>query len=103
MALWSIIAGFMTAQSCLLGALNRTRVQAVASVLAAIVNVALSIVLVVRVGSIGVILGTIISYLLVLVLPQSFAVIRVVRNLERDIAVSQQAQEPSGADIQPTV
>ena len=46
MAVWSVIAGFMTAQSCLLGALNRTRVQAIASVLAAVVNIALSIVLV---------------------------------------------------------
>jgi len=103
MALWSVIAGFMTAQSCLLGALNRTRVQAVASVLAAVVNVALSIVLVVRVGSVGVILGTILSYLLVLVLPQTFAVIRVVRNLEKDLPVSRGALEPSAADIQPTM
>jgi len=103
MALWSVIAGFMTAQSCLLGALNRTRVQAVASVLAAVVNVALSIVLVVRVGSVGVILGTILSYLLVLVLPQTFAVIRVVRNLEKDLPVSQGTLEPSAADIQPTM
>jgi O-antigen/teichoic acid export membrane protein len=82
MAIWSVIAGFCTAQSCLLGALNRTRVQAVASALAAVVNVALSIFLVVRIGSLGVILGTILSYIVVLVIPQTITVIRVVRNLK---------------------
>ncbi len=84
MAFWSVIAGFMTAQSCFLGALNRTRVQAVASALAAALNVALSIVLVVRIGSLGVILGTIISYLVVLVVPQSVAVRKAMANLQRD-------------------
>jgi O-antigen/teichoic acid export membrane protein len=59
-------------------------VQAVASVLAAIVNVAVSIVLVMRIGSLGVILGTIISYLVVLVIPQSVAVLSAMRNLQRD-------------------
>lgn len=103
MAFWSVIAGFMTAQSCLLGALNHTRLQAVASVLAAIVNVVLSIALVVRIGSLGVILGTIISYLVVLVVPQSFAVIGAIRNLERNSRVSGAVAEGAGADIQPMV
>jgi O-antigen/teichoic acid export membrane protein len=101
MAFWSVIAGFMTAQSCLLGALNHTRVQAVASVLAAIVNVALSIVLVVRIGSLGVILGTIISYVVVLVVPQSFAVISAIRNLERDSRPYDATPEATPIDIQP--
>jgi O-antigen/teichoic acid export membrane protein len=101
MAFWSVIAGFMTAQSCLLGALNRTRVQAVASALAAVVNVALSIVLVVRIGSLGVILGTIISYLIVLVVPQSFVVMNAIRNLERDSRASASAPEVISADVQP--
>ncbi len=100
MAFWSVIAGFMTAQSCFLGALNRTRVQAVASALAAVVNVVLSIVLVVRIGSLGVILGTIISYLVVLVVPQSLAVMHAIRNLERNSRSCNTAPE-AGADIQP--
>jgi len=83
MAIWSVIAGFTTAQSCLLGALNRTRVQAVASALAAVVNIALSILLVTRLGSLGVILGTIISYIVVLMVPQTIVVIRVLRDLSR--------------------
>ncbi len=81
MALWSMIAGFATAESCLLGALNRTRVQAVASAIAAISNVALSIFLVTRLGSLGVILATIISYIVVLLAPQSIVVLQALRDL----------------------
>jgi O-antigen/teichoic acid export membrane protein len=103
MACWSVIAGFMTAQSCLLGALNHTRVQAVASALAAVVNVALSIVLVVRLGSLGVILGTILSYLVVLVVPQSFAVINAIRNLEQTGRASGVLPEDTTSQIQPIV
>lgn len=100
MAFWSVIAGFMTAQSCLLGALNRTRVQAVASVIAAMVNVALSIVLVERIGSLGVMLGTIISYLVVLVVPQSLAVIAALRNLEHDSRPGEATRGGTPIDIQ---
>ncbi len=81
MAVWSVIAGFTTAQSCLLGALNRTRVQAVCSALAAIVNIALSVLLVTRMGSLGVILGTIASYIVVLIVPQTVVVSRAIREL----------------------
>jgi O-antigen/teichoic acid export membrane protein len=101
MVLWSIIAGFATAQSCLLGALNRTRVQAVASALAAVANVAISIFLVVRIGSLGVILGTIISYIVVLVVPQTVTVIRVVRNLTPDNCVASADLRAPDAAIQP--
>ncbi|MFZ0704272.1 MAG: oligosaccharide flippase family protein [Candidatus Korobacteraceae bacterium] len=103
MALWSVIAGFCTAQSCLLGALNYTRVQAVASALAAIVNLALSIVLVVRIGSVGVILGTVISYVVVLVVPQSFAVVGALRKLGREGGVPGTGAEYASIDIQPMV
>jgi len=101
MACWSVIAGFMTAQSCLLGALNRTRVQAIASVLAAVVNIATSIVLVVRIGSLGVILGTIISYLVILVVPQSVAVTYAMRGLGHASYSSSVLPESTVVDIQP--
>lgn len=101
MAVWSVIAGFMTAQSCLLGALNRTRVQAIASAVAAMVNIALSIMLVVRIGAVGVILGTIVSYLVVLAVPQSFVVLRVLRNLALDHPISAAAPRGAGIDMQP--
>ena len=76
MALWAVICGFMTAESCLLAAVNRTREQGILSVAAAAVNLALSIVLVKYIGSVGVIAGTILSYLIVLVVPQSLMVRR---------------------------
>ena len=79
MGVWALINGFMSAESCLLAALNRTREQAVLSVIAAAVNLALSIGLVRHIGSLGVILGTILSYLLVLVVPQSLIVRKVIR------------------------
>jgi O-antigen/teichoic acid export membrane protein len=74
MALWALISGFMSVESCLLAAMNRTREQAGLSMTAAVVNIVLSITLVQHIGSLGVIGGTILSYLLVLVVPQSMIV-----------------------------
>jgi O-antigen/teichoic acid export membrane protein len=79
MALWAMISGFMTVESCLLAAVNRIREQGVLSMIAAAVNLALSIVLVQRIGAVGVIAGTILSYVLVLVVPQSVIVWDVLR------------------------
>jgi len=88
MGLWALISGFMSVESCLLSALNRTREQAVLSILAAVVNVALSIALVQHIGSLGVIGGTILSYLLVLLVPQSL----IVRGLfKRELVVEKDA------------
>src|SRR5579871_5092293 len=55
MCVWSLISGFMTVESCLLAALNRTRAQAVLSIVAAGMNVALSLLWVRPMGSLGVI------------------------------------------------
>ncbi len=83
MGVWALISGFMSVESCLLAALNRIREQAWLSIIAAAVNIGLSIVLVRRIGSVGVIGGTILSYLLVLVVPQTM----IVRNLfKRELA-----------------
>jgi O-antigen/teichoic acid export membrane protein len=76
MGVWALISGFMSVESCLLAALNRIREQAALSIVAAAVNIALSIALVRHIGSLGVIGGTILSYLLVLVVPQSVIVRR---------------------------
>ena len=40
MALWAVISGFMTVESCLLAAVNRTREQGVLSIVAAALNLA---------------------------------------------------------------
>jgi O-antigen/teichoic acid export membrane protein len=74
MAVWALISGFMSVESCLLAALNRTREQAGLSIVAAAVNLALSIALVRHIGALGVIGGTILSYILVLVIPQTMIV-----------------------------
>ncbi len=64
----------MSVESCLLAALNRTRGQAILSIGAALVNVVLSVVLVRHFGALGVIGGTILSYLAVLIVPQTLIV-----------------------------
>jgi O-antigen/teichoic acid export membrane protein len=89
MGLWALISGFMSVESCLLAALNRTREQAVLSIVAAIVNLALSIALVQHIASLGVIGGTILSYLIVLVVPQSLIVRRL---FERELAEEGEAR-----------
>ena len=80
MALWAVISGCMTVESCLLAAVNRTRAQGALSIVAAAVNLGLSIVLVQRIGAVGVISGTILSYLIVLVVPQSLLVRSVLKS-----------------------
>jgi O-antigen/teichoic acid export membrane protein len=94
MGIWAVINGFMSVESCLLAALNRTREQAALSVIAAALNIALSVWLVHHIGSLGVIGGTILSYLLVLVVPQSLIVRRVWR---RELAIG----EPPRFMVQP--
>ncbi len=88
MGVWALISGFMSVESCLLAALNRTREQAVLSIVAAIVNLALSIALVQHIASLGVIGGTILSYLIVLVVPQSLIVRRL---FKRELAEEEAA------------
>ena len=88
MGVWMLIGGFMSVESCLLAALSRTREQAVLSIIAAILNIALSIALVQHIGALGVIGGTILSYLFVLVVPQSL----IVRGLlKKELAAEGQA------------
>jgi len=81
MCVWALISGFMTVESCLLAALNQVREQAFLSVVAAIVNITLSVALVKHIGSLGVIGGTILSYLFVLVVPQSMIIRRVFQDM----------------------
>ena len=79
MAIWIVVNGFMSVESCLLAALNRTRAQAVLSVVAAGLNITLSVVLVRHIGALGVIGGTVLSYFIVLVIPQTLIVCSVWR------------------------
>ena len=81
MCVWAVINGFMSVESCLLAALNRIREQAVLSIIAAALNIFLSLMWVRQIGALGVIGGTIVSYLLVLVVPQTMIVRRVWKDL----------------------
>ncbi len=73
---WSLLNAAMDLESCLLAAVNRVRLQGVLGLIAAGLNIALSIFLVKRIGSLGVVLGTILSYLLTVVVPQTVIVWR---------------------------
>lgn len=74
MCIWILISTFMNNEACLLAAANEMKLQAWASVAAAAVNLALTIYLVQTIGLIGVIIGTILSYVLVLVGPQTWKI-----------------------------
>jgi O-antigen/teichoic acid export membrane protein len=95
MSFWGVLSGCMTVESCLLAAVNRTREQGILSVVAAALNLALSIFLVQRIGAVGVIAGTILSYLLVLVVPQSLIVKNVLN------AGASNARRPSNPTLEP--
>ncbi len=99
MCVWALISGFMTVESCLLAALNRVRAQAVLSIVAAAVNVALSLMWVRQIGSLGVIAGTIVSYLVVLVVPQTL----IVRSLWKNELAGPHATRPAAGDLSSSV
>jgi len=77
MGVWVVISTYMNNTATVLASRGRTRIQAWCSVAAAAANLALSIWLVQRMGATGVILGTIVSYIAVLIVPQSLETLRV--------------------------
>ena len=79
MCVWTVISTFMNNTSTVLVAKGETRLQAWASILSAFVNLGLSIYWVQKLGSIGVILATIVSYVLLLIVPQTWKVLLVLR------------------------
>lgn len=68
---WTLLCAGMDLEACLLAALNRVKEMSILGAIAAALNIMLSIYLVKRMGSLGVILGTILSYLLILAVPQT--------------------------------
>lgn len=79
MALWVVLLSYTVNQATLLAATRRIQIQSISSALAAVVNLILSIVLVQRIGSLGVLLGTTVSYVLFVLAPQGYEVRRVLR------------------------
>ncbi|WP_419807192.1 lipopolysaccharide biosynthesis protein [Terriglobus sp.] len=70
MCVWVLISTLMSNTSVILTGKGQTRLWAVTSLLAAALNLTLSIYWVQRIGAVGVVLGTVVSYLLLLVGPQ---------------------------------
>jgi O-antigen/teichoic acid export membrane protein len=79
MGLWSLIYSAMNSQSCLLSGSGRVKIQTIYSAVAALVNLGLSLVLVQRMGLVGVIIGTVGAYLICIVVPQTIQVERSLR------------------------
>lgn len=71
MAIWVLISTFMNNTATVLASKGRTRIQAWCSVASSAVNLVVSIWLVQRIGATGVILGTILSYAAILMIPQT--------------------------------
>ena len=79
MCVWIVILAFTMNQSCLMGATYRVGKQALFSSLAAVANLALSILWIKVLGVAGVLLATIVSYLIFIVVTQAFEVRRILR------------------------
>jgi O-antigen/teichoic acid export membrane protein len=79
MCVWVLISTSMTNIGALLASKSEMRLQAWCSIGTAGVNLVLSIWLIRRIGTTGVILGTILSYLLVLVVPMIWQTKRILR------------------------
>jgi O-antigen/teichoic acid export membrane protein len=79
MGIWSVIYSATCSQSCILGSSGKLRGQMIYSILAAAVNIIVSIVLVQRMGATGAILGTIIAYAVCVLVPQWIEVDRVLK------------------------
>jgi O-antigen/teichoic acid export membrane protein len=71
---WLLISTIASNQSCLLAATNTVRLQAWASAATAVVNLSIAVTIVGSVGAVGVTLGTIVSYLLILLPLQSWQI-----------------------------
>jgi O-antigen/teichoic acid export membrane protein len=79
MCVWMVVLAITMNQACLMGATYRLRTQTISGCLAAVVNLALSIWWVRRLGSEGVILATLVSYVLFIL----FVQVREVRSILR--------------------
>ena len=85
MSVWMIIYAITTNQSCLMGATSRIKKQAIFSLIGSGVNLALSIYWVKTMGVIGVLMGTLVSYLLFIVTPATLEVRAILTGNSADV------------------
>ncbi len=79
MGIWALILSITVNQASLMVAVKRIKIQAVSSVLAAATNLIVSIILVQKIGVVGVLLATILSYVVFIIVPQNWVVTRILR------------------------
>lgn len=79
MGIWSLFYSAMNSQSIVLASSGRVKVQMIYSIAASAVNLILSIVLVQRLGLVGVIMGTVGAFTICVVVPQTLEVERSLR------------------------
>jgi O-antigen/teichoic acid export membrane protein len=81
MAFWAVVSCMTTNQALLLTATGRLKVEASTAVVSAVANLGLSIYLVQRIGAEGVILSTVLSFLVFMLVPQALEVRRVLKGV----------------------
>lgn len=98
MCVWTVISAFMGNISIVLVSKGETRMQAYLSLVAAAVNILLSVYWVQRIGASGVILGTIVSYVIFLIVPQTRKVYQILTaSIEAaEVNLPQEAGMPRG-------
>lgn len=79
MCFWAVLVSVTINQALLMAATQRIQLQAVTATLAAIANLICSVLLVQRIGAIGVLIATIGSYLVFILAPQEWEVRRILR------------------------
>lgn len=79
MCFWIVLLSITLNQGALLAATQHLKLQTIYSSFAAVLNLILSVVLVRHLGAIGVLLATIISYLLFIVVPASWQIQRILQ------------------------
>jgi O-antigen/teichoic acid export membrane protein len=79
MSLWVILLSYTVNQAMLLAATQRIQLQALSAAVSAVFNLGLSIFLVQRIGTLGVLMGTMVSYIFFVWAPQGYEVRRVLR------------------------
>ncbi len=82
MCVWVMLSTFMSNTAIVLVAKGKTQLLAWCGLTAAVLNIGLSIYWVKRIGAPGVILGTIVSYLVVLVIPQTMSCYYLLRKMK---------------------
>jgi len=101
MCAWVMISTVMNNEACLLAATSKIRLQAFLGISAAIANLGLTIWLVQRIGSVGVILGTVISYIVIVIGPQTWKTLQVLKVPVKETASPAELPEVGAGFWQP--